>query len=433
MTTVSEHNADQTAQNTSNTEGQGHGQTDQLQVNNATSTNDASPNNQSDENYDTDSDDDDDEEESATSKVNRNISSINNALKNQRYLTYRNSIANSVRGSLIECSVPEDREDTDNDQHSGCDVNSSLNEDDDVLNESLNNTHGKKYTNIRSRKIHGGYTNRMRVNHGTTPLNSAVHHMHNNTANNIESNLNGDKSIGRGGGAVPSTNIYDETVGYALPTLVNLRRFISTMEVASFYNVPLNLESIEYNLKNSLMKSFSDNYRRQHKNMRKSIYRKNYNFILFLDYLSYLTSFRLFINPILFLLNVSFFLNTIGYLVILFYIGEFSMHRGLDRLQSVYIIGLIGFMCGLGRIVSTISYKVNPSNSKSRIFAYILTVIVNGACVLSSTVLCDSFFSFSMFAICFGLLIGVHFFSVISFKCIFILIFSLIMVIKVLI
>lgn len=63
-------------------------------------------------------------------------------------------------------------------------------------------------------------------------------------------------------------------------------------------------------------------------------------------------------------------------------------------------------MQGLGRIISTIIYKVNESNAKSRIFAHDLTLILAGCSVLLSTVLCDTLFSCSMFAIAFGLLFG---------------------------
>lgn len=180
------------------------------------------------------------------------------------------------------------------------------------------------------------------------------------------------------------------------------------METASFYNVPINLEPIEYNLKNSLTKCFAENYRRQHKNMRKSLYHKKYNLILYLDYLSYLTSFQLFINPILLVLNLSFFLHSAAMCTVFTYICEFAAKRTLTRLQSIYVLALLGFMVGIGRLVSTVTYKVNTSNAKSRIFAYVLTVLLDGVCVLSSTLLCDTFFSFCMLAITLGILFGMY-------------------------
>lgn len=185
------------------------------------------------------------------------------------------------------------------------------------------------------------------------------------------------------------------------------------METGSFYNVPLNLEPIEYNLKNSLTKCFAENYRRQHKNMRKSVYQKKYNLILYLDYLSYLTSFKLFLNPILFVLNASFFLHSAALASVLVHVSEFAVRRTLTsekpitRDQSIQVLGLLGLACGLGRLVSTVAYKVNASNVKSRIFAYVLTVLLAGIVILSSTLLCDTYFSFCMFAITFGVLTGI--------------------------
>lgn len=96
----------------------------------------------------------------------------------------------------------------------------------------------------------------------------------------------------------------------------------------------------------------------------------------------------------------------LGICVILMYVSGLAQSQGLTYTQSIYILSLIGLMAGFGRIISTISYKVNESNAKSRIFAYVLTLIINGICVLSSTFLCDTVFSFSMFAIIFGTLFG---------------------------
>ena len=63
-------------------------------------------------------------------------------------------------------------------------------------------------------------------------------------------------------------------------------------------------------------------------------------------------------------------------------------------------------MMGFGRIISTIVYKVNESNAKGRIFAYNLTSILTGLCLIVATFLCDTVFSCAMFAIVFGVLFG---------------------------
>ena len=43
--------------------------------------------------------------------------------------------------------------------------------------------------------------------------------------------------------------------------LMNTRRFVSTFDAANFLNFPLNLESVEHNLRNSIIKKNSDFYR----------------------------------------------------------------------------------------------------------------------------------------------------------------------------
>ena len=63
-------------------------------------------------------------------------------------------------------------------------------------------------------------------------------------------------------------------------------------------------------------------------------------------------------------------------------------------------------MAGFGRIISTIVYKVNESNAKNRIFSYVLTLLLIGGSLIVSTFLCDTVFSFAMFAIAFGCLFG---------------------------
>ena len=95
-----------------------------------------------------------------------------------------------------------------------------------------------------------------------------------------------------------------------------------------------------------------------------------------------------------------------GICVPLIYISEFCVKQGISKIQSLYILGLIGVSQGLGRIISTIIYKVNESNPKSRIFAHDLTLILAGLSVLMSTVLCDTPFSCCVFAIAFGSLFG---------------------------
>ncbi|CAF0838666.1 unnamed protein product [Brachionus calyciflorus] len=308
------------------------------------------------EHHDSDSDED-------ANLFNANIPKINP--KNARYLSYRNSLTNSVRGSLMECSVPEeDREEEE--VNSGCDGTCSV--DDDELC-------SKKIQRQSRRRSHLTRLKPLTNNNGVI----------------MTENLKNGFVI----------NNQENSVGYSMPTILNLRRFISTIETSSFLNIPLNLEPIEYNLRNCFIKKSADSYRNGNFSTN-----PQENTTLFLDYLAYILNFRLFINRLLIILNFSFLLNTAAYTIILFYISNYSRQFGMTKLESIYILCLIGLTCGLGRVVSTISYKVNESNSKSRIFAYVLTLFLNAGCVYASRFLCDTLFSFSMFAIVFGILLG---------------------------
>jgi hypothetical protein len=132
----------------------------------------------------------------------------------------------------------------------------------------------------------------------------------------------------------------------------------------------------------------------------------NSELFLFIDYFGYLTSAQLIKNKILLLINMSFFLSIIGISVPLIYILEICEKYNIHRPQSVYVLCLIGIMTGIGRVLSTIVYKVNHSNAKNRIFAYELTLIFSAITVCVSVFLCDTLFSFAMFAITFGVLVG---------------------------
>lgn len=93
------------------------------------------------------------------------------------------------------------------------------------------------------------------------------------------------------------------------PQLINTRRFVSTVDAAGLINFPLNLESIEYNLRNSLIKKNSDYYRRNNKS---SGNEEKSSHVLFVQYLGYLFNFKVFFNPLLFFINLSFFFNIAG-------------------------------------------------------------------------------------------------------------------------
>ena len=80
-----------------------------------------------------------------------------------------------------------------------------------------------------------------------------------------------------------------------------MKRFISNVDGASFYNAPFNLEPIEFNLRNSLIKKCSDVYRKQQSKLKPNEKRCTSSFF---NYLTYLTSVKLLKNSILLMLNV---------------------------------------------------------------------------------------------------------------------------------
>ena len=90
----------------------------------------------------------------------------------------------------------------------------------------------------------------------------------------------------------------------------------------------------------------------------------------------------------------------------LIYIYDFCIEQKLIRIHGIYMLSMIGIMIGFGRIISVVSYRVNKSDSKSRIFAYVLTLILAGLSLICSIFLCDTVFSFVIFSISFGFLSG---------------------------
>ena len=127
---------------------------------------------------------------------------------------------------------------------------------------------------------------------------------------------------------------------------------------------------------------------------------------LFLDYLDYLTSMRLFQNTLLFVLAVSFAFNVIGVYVPLLYACQYGVSHGLVKAQAIHIVCLVGLMSAAGRLVATLGYKVCASTAKSRIFAYVCALFLCAATLASATFLCDTYLSFVVFALVFGSLVG---------------------------
>lgn len=224
--------------------------------------------------------DEDDEEETPQSYV-RNFgkqqqqqsssSQPNSILKTSRYFNYRSSLTNSVRGSLLEYTVPED----------GLVPNDTY---------DMNNLDSASI-NFKGRRAHGHRSGRLgRAGYATN--------------GNYGPNGRSRKDTGNGA----SDELFSLTFN---PALMNTRRFVSTIDANGLLNVPVNLEAVEHNLRNSLIKKNSEHYRRS---SRKSPAgnAEPASSALFPAYVSHVLGLNLFFNPLLVLLNVSFFFNIIG-------------------------------------------------------------------------------------------------------------------------
>jgi len=303
---------------------------------------------------------DDEEEETPTSYVknfSKNNSGVtpNSILKTSRYLGYRSSLSNSVRGSLMEYTVPEN----------------------DVHNELDNNLDS---ASVNFSKPHQHYTRRTKERQ--------------QRGQNLSQKTNTRNQSGEG--------LF--SLGFN-SQVMNARRFVSTVDASGFINHPVNLEGIEYNLRNSLIKKNSDYYRRNQKSETMPNSEKS-SFTLIRQYLGYVFSLDLLLNALLLVVNLSFLVSAAGTYTILVYFFEFCQKQNISEKQSMYLMFLIVFIHGLSRLFAIVVFRCNESTSKSRIFTHNLTMVLMGLTVLAATVICDTVFSLTMFAIVFGSLYG---------------------------
>lgn len=313
--------------------------------------------------------DPDDEEETPQSYV-RNFgkqpaaSQPNSILKTSRYFSYRSSLTNSVRGSLMEYTVPED----------GLVANDTF---------DMNNLDSASI-NFKGRGSgHRGHGQRRLYQRGQS-----------------------DRAYAKQEG--DTDGLFSLTFN---PALMNTRRFVSTIEAQGLLSAPVNLEAVEHNLRNSLIKKNSDNYRRSNraKSVAATAASEPRTSSLFVQYVSHVLGLNLFFNPLLILLNISFFFNIIGFYVLIVYFVEFCHSQPQIRHQdSLYIFFLLILVQGFGRVFSTLLFKCNDSTSRGRIYTYNLTLVFLGISTMCATVLCDTVFSLTMFAIVFGSLYGLN-------------------------
>lgn len=221
--------------------------------------------------------DEEDEEETPQSYV-RNFgkqqqnqlgaSQPNSILKTSRYFNYRSSLTNSVRGSLMECTVPEDG-----------------------LAYDMNNLDSASINFRGSKRAHG-------------PRGNAAGRGHGSAANGNYGNFYGSSGRSRQDTAA-SDGLFSLTFN---PALMSTRRFVSTIDANGLLSMPVNLEAVEHNLRNSLIKRNADHYRRSSRKCPSSANATS----LFPQYVSHVLGLNLFFNPLLILLNISFFFNIIG-------------------------------------------------------------------------------------------------------------------------
>jgi hypothetical protein len=303
-----------------------------------------------------------------------------NLFKAHRYLSYRNSLTNSVRGSLIECSVPEDRE-GEIELGSGGDGQSVIDDDDmfagggastsvSIRRQQQQQQQQQRQRRLMSlqqqqRLIAGNkYSNSYLSAAGNPPMNSVV-------SNPNEIRLSMKPGSGRyyGHSASFSTRNTQAVsgLGYLLPSLLNARRFISIVDGCSFYNCPLNLETIEHNLKNSFIKPKNMLIQKQNYNYNKNSNNRhtskhqhacvggtkkecqnnpkcehychnNNKSVLLIEYLEYLTNLKLYLNPLLMILNFSFSLNIIGNCIIKIFWDFFDFQNLIDSSILIHFL-----------------------------------------------------------------------------------------------
>ena len=285
--------------------------------------------------YDYDENEQDDDKEIQAHKKNlRKIVRKNansNVYKMNRYFSYRNSLTSSVRGSLMECSVPEDREETIINSANGDLINDEEN-DEDNNKDNTNLNQNKRMSIQRKKRLQRLYEA------------------------NLKQNSNSLASTGGGGGGGQSKNKKADNINFDGRNSKNFRmasarRFISTIESSSFFNLPINLETTENNIKNSFITRNKNNHKRLQNKSVSFLYNNNNTTdntntsTLLLLYLGYVTNFKLFLNPLLMILNFSFFLNIIGeynYYIIIFQQTKaktwfLSKHKKIKKITILYL------------------------------------------------------------------------------------------------
>jgi len=275
--------------------------------------------------YDYDENEQDDDKEIQAHKKNlRKIVRKNansNVYKMNRYFSYRNSLTSSVRGSLMECSVPEDREETMINSANGDLINDEEN-DEDNSKENTNLNQNKRMSIQRKKRLQRLFEA------------------------NLKQNSNSLASTGGGGGGQSKNNnkkadnINLDGRNSKNFRMASARRFISTIESSSFFNLPINLETTENNIKNSFITRNKNNHKRLQNKSVSFFYNNNNNntdntntSTLLLLYLGYVTNFKLFLNPLLMILNFSFFLNIIGEYSFFFNRLKLRLYSCLNKLE----------------------------------------------------------------------------------------------------
>ena len=154
------------------------------------------------------------------------------SVKSSRYMSYRNSLTNSVKGSLMECSVPEDQEE----------------EEDEVNdNNSKPTRNTPKSSSIRQNNFHHSYGHHYR--HGHYNYHHPLHHSY-HRKNSSHHRINSTPNTTAITNNVSTADAYNERI-FQLNEKIRIANTLSIIEAASFINLPLNTKTLYYNFHNS--------------------------------------------------------------------------------------------------------------------------------------------------------------------------------------
>ena len=213
------------------------------------------------------------------------------SMKSSRYMSYRNSLTNSVKGSLIECSVPEDREEEEEENEN----NTKNTQKSSAIRHHPHNYHHYRHAH--------GYNY-----HHHHPLHHNYHRKNNHRLNSTPNTAH-----------VNNLNTVNMRI-FQLNERIRKANTLSIIDTSSFINLPLNTKTLYHNFHNSFIKNRTSNNSKNtngSKNSKKPNKNNNNNngnlkTVNFINYLKYLLDKNLFLNAFIFLINFTYSISLIG-------------------------------------------------------------------------------------------------------------------------